>query len=276
MRLTGKTQLYGIIGYPVKHSLSPLFQNLFFQSCNVDAVYVPFEVSPENLKDAIRGLKALKVKGVNVTIPHKEAVLELVDHIDEHAKVIGAVNTLKFAENEIHAFNTDWIGFKRALLELIPNQTDKNPKALVLGAGGSSRAVLYALKELNYQVYIYNRTKERALKLSQELKTQVVDRPEDVIDKVKLIVNTTSVGLNPTDPPIFDYDRISTNHIIVDIIYRETPLIKKAKQLGCKYQTGLEMLIYQGVESFKIWTGIEVPQELIDQAKREVTLASSL
>ena len=263
MRLTGKTQVYGILGYPVKHSLSPLFQNLFFSANGIDAIYVPFEVEPQKLRSAIDGIKALQIKGVNVTIPHKEKVLDYVDHLDEHVERIGACNTLKLVEGKLYAYNTDWIGFLSALKEVL----EPRPyRVLVLGAGGSSRAVLYALNTWNCQVYLYNRTKEKALELSKTFNVQVVESPEHVIKDVDLIVNTTSVGLKEDDPPLFDYNLIKTHQVVVDIIYRETPLIKSAKDRGCTYQTGISMLLWQGVESFRVWTGTEPSQETIKLA----------
>ncbi len=274
LRLTGKTQVYCILGYPVKHSLSPLFQNLFFSSLSLDAVYVPFEVKPEDLKHAIKGLIALGIKGANITLPHKEKVLGYVDRLDYHVEKIGSANTLKIEEGNVHAYNTDWIGFIRALKELFPSDLPRG--VLLLGAGGSARAILYALKHLGCTVYIYNRTQEKAISLSQHFGAQVVGKPEDVLREVNLIVNTTSVGLKDDEPQLFDYDLLSPEVSVVDIIYRETPLIRKAKQRGCKYQTGLEMLLYQGAESFKIWTGTEVSEDLLELAKEELKRASGL
>ncbi len=251
---TGDTLCYGIFGYPVKHSLSPVFQSYAFSKKNINAIYIPFEVKPEDLEYAIKGAKALSIKGLNITIPHKEAVLEFVDEVSEEVQKIGSCNTLKFEDGIIKAYNTDYLGFKRALEEKIsPN----GKKALVLGAGGTSKAILYALKSSGVKVYLYNRTLEKALKLKEIFDIEIVKTPEDVLKDVDIIVNTTSVGLKEDDKPIFDYDKISPSHVVFDVIYKDTPLIKKAKEKGAIAVDGLPMLVYQGLESFKIWTGVD-------------------
>ncbi len=264
MNLDGKTEVYGVIGYPIKHSLSPVFQNRAFEYHSINAVYVPFEVRPEEFETAFKGLKALGVKGVNVTLPHKERALEFADFADHHAKAIGAANTLKFTQEGVYAYNTDWIGFLKAVKKLLPNL--KGVRTLVLGAGGSSRAILYALKGEEAEVFLWNRTIEKAYKLCESFGCKVVKRPEYVLKEVKLIVNTTSSGLKEDDPPLFDYDLLEPSHTVVDIIYKETPLLKKAKEKGCPFQDGLDMLLYQGMESFRIWTGLEVPYEVVKEA----------
>lgn len=264
MNLDGKTEVYGIVGYPIKHSLSPVFQNRAFEYFSINAVYVPFEVKPEEFEVAFKGLKALGVKGVNITLPHKEKAFELADFVDVHVKVIGAANTLKFTQEGVYAYNTDWIGFLKAVKKLLPSLN--GTKVLVLGAGGASRAILYALKGEGAKVFLWNRTIEKAYKLCENFGCKVVERPEKVIEEVSLIVNTTSSGLKEDDPPLFDYDRLKPSHTVVDIIYKETPLLKKAKEKGCLFQDGLDMLLYQGMESFRIWTGLEVPYEVVKES----------
>lgn len=264
MTIDGKTEVYGVVGYPIKHSLSPVFQNFAFQHFYVNAVYVPFEVRPENFETALRGLKALNIKGVNVTLPYKEKALELADYVDPHARSIGAVNTLKFTDEGVYAYNTDWIGFLKAVKKLVPEIRDL--KTLVLGAGGSSRAVVYALKVEGARVFLWNRTKDKAIRLCEEFGCTVVNRPEEVLDDVSLLVNTTSSGLRDEDPPLFDYRLLRPDISVMDIIYRETPLLRTAKECGCKWQDGLDMLLYQGIESFKIWTGFEVPYQVVRDA----------
>ncbi|GAB6077331.1 shikimate dehydrogenase [Hydrogenobaculum acidophilum] len=255
MRLpNGQTLCYGIFGYPVKHSLSPVFQSYAFNQKNINAIYIPFEVKPEDLKDAVKGAKVLSIKGLNITIPHKESILEFVDEVSEDVKKIGSCNTLKFEENIIKAYNTDYIGFKRALEE---KTTLNGKKALVLGAGGTSKAIIYALVNAGTKVYLYNRTIEKALKLKEIFNIEVVQNIECMLDNVDIIVNTTSIGLKDDDKPLFDYDKISAHHIVFDVIYKNTLLIKKAKEKEAVGINGLPMLVYQGLESFKIWTGID-------------------
>ncbi|SHK25548.1 shikimate dehydrogenase [Thermocrinis minervae] len=260
VKLSGKTKVYGVIGYPIEHSLSPVFQNIFFSRLGIDAVYVPFSVPPEDLQTAIEGLKALGVKGVNVTIPHKERVLQFVDFVDEHVEKIGSSNTLKFVDGKVYAYNTDWIGFLKAVQGLI----EPGKRVLLLGAGGAARAVLYALLQRKDRVFIFNRSKEKAYKLAETFGAEVIDRPEDVLKDVDLIVNATSVGLVDKSW-LFDYTLIEDRHVVYDIVYGQTELIRRAKSKGAKCEDGLSMLVHQGAESFKIWTGMEVPQDLVDE-----------
>ncbi|WP_448584581.1 shikimate dehydrogenase [Thermocrinis sp.] len=254
MNISGDTTLYGIVGYPVKHSLSPVFQNKLFEYAGLNAVYVPFEVKPEELKVAFEGLKALNVKGINVTIPYKEAVISMLDFVHQDAEKIGAVNTVKFGERA-EGYNTDWMGFLRSLKEIAVELKDK--KVLVLGAGGSSRAVLYALEKEGAKVFLWNRTKEKAKKLSEVFKLELVSSPEEVLEVVQIIVNTTSVGLTE-DYLLFDYSLLKEGQIVFELIYGKETLLKKwAQKRGAIYLDGLKMLVYQGLESFSIWIGCE-------------------
>ncbi len=257
--ITSETEIYGVIGYPIRHSLSPVFQNALLEHAGINAVYLAFEVKPEELGKAVQGFKAIGVKGINVTIPHKEAIIEHLDKIDSVAQKIGAVNTVKFENGIATGYNTDWIGFIKALKMLIPSVNGE--KVLVLGAGGASKAIIYALLHEGAEVFLWNRTREKALNLVRKFgdRLTAVDKPEDIIQKVKIIVNTTSVGLKEDDPEIFDYSLITSEHVVVDIIYKETKLVKRAKELGAKYQDGLPMLLWQGIESFKIWNGCDAP-----------------
>lgn len=271
MNVRGSTEVYGVIGFPVKHSLSPVFQNAAFSYLGIDAVYVPFEIAPQDLEEALRGLKKSGVKGLNVTVPHKEKVLNIADFLSEEVKEIGAANTLKFTLDGIEAYNTDWIGFLRAIEEL----TDpRGRKVLVLGAGGASRAVLYALKKVGAKIFLWNRTREKALNLSEEFGGEVVNSVEEILNEVEIIVNTTSVGLRPEDKPLFDYSKIGSFHTVVDLIYKETQLIKVAREKGCLYQNGFPMLVYQGAESFRIWTGCEAPVKIMKLALKDYGYAT--
>ncbi len=260
MTVRGDTELYGVIGYPVRHSLSPVFQNAAFSYLGINAVYVPFEIKPERLKEALRGLGFAGVRGLNVTIPYKEAVLELVDRVSEEVREIGAANTLRFSEEGLEAFNTDWIGFLRAAQEITPLS---GKKVLVIGAGGSSRAVIYALKKAKAEVFLWNRTREKALTIAERFGVEAVDNLEGGVTGADVVVNTTSVGLREDDPPLFDYSILRGDQVVIDIIYRETPLVRAAREKGCRHQTGLPMLLYQGAESFRIWTGCEPPVKVM-------------
>ncbi len=277
MYLNGETLVYGIIGYPVKHSKSPTFQTAAFQKLGINAVYVPFHVKPEDLQKAIDGIRALSIKGVNVTVPHKEEVIKYVNEISEEVKYIGAANTIENIDGYLKAYNTDAYGFIRGLKELLQQVNKQIPELsfLVLGAGGASRAIIYGLvKEGAKKIYLANRTLEKAEKIISDFKQlnrfleEIIEpvklhEVENYLDKVDVIVNTTSVGLHPEDKPLFDYEKIMKKHIIVDIIYKKTPLIKKAEEKGCLWQDGLPMLLYQGAKSFEIWTKKEAPIDVM-------------
>ncbi len=279
MYLNGETLVYGIIGYPVKHSKSPTFQTAAFQKLGINAVYVPFHVKPEDLQKAIDGIRALSIKGVNVTVPHKEEVIKYVNEISEEVKYIGAANTIENIDGYLKAYNTDAYGFIRGLKELLQQVNKQIPELsfLVLGAGGASRAIIYGLvKEGAKKIYLANRTLEKAEKIISDFKQlnrfleEVIEpvklyEVEKYLDKVDVIVNTTSVGLHPEDKPLFDYEKIMKKHIIVDIIYKKTPLIKKAEEKGCLWQDGLPMLLYQGAKSFEIWTKREAPIDVMKE-----------
>ena len=273
MAVSGKTVLYGVIGNPVKHSLSPVFQNVGFSSLGINAIYLPFEVPKENFEDTIRGLLLLEnLKGFNITIPFKERILQFADWVSEDVSQIGSANTLKkTSEGKIELHNTDWVGFLRALSELVD---PKGKKVLVLGAGGTAKAVVYALKRVQSVVYIWNRTPQKAQKLAETFGVNWIETLDRIGD-FDIIVNTTSVGLKENDPPLFDYEKIQPHQVVYDVIYRETPLVKAAHQRGAKADNGLKMLLYQGVESFKIWTGKEPPVDemwkvLMEAFKRSI------
>jgi shikimate dehydrogenase len=270
MKITGKTAVYGIIGHPVKHSLSPLMQTEAFKEAGIDAVYVPFEVEPENLEEAVSGLRALSVKGFNITVPHKERVAQLLDFLTEDAEVLGAVNTVKNENGELTGYNTDAEGFLRSLVEEGVELSGK--RVLMFGAGGAARAVGYALlkggvKFLNIVNRNFSRAKAVAELLGKRGNVLVYPLKESTVEVLlkdaDVIVNTTSVGMKEDDPPLFDYSKIPEGITVVDIIYNppETPLLKAAKEKGCKTVNGLGMLVHQGAVAFEIWTGKEAPVE---------------
>ena len=280
MKITGKTAVYGIFGYPVKHSLSPLMQNAAFRELGIDAVYVPFEVPPESLKEAVDGVRALGIKGLNVTVPHKERIVEFLDYLSDDAEILSAVNTVKNENGELTGYNTDAEGFLRSLLEEGVELEGK--RALMFGAGGAARAVGYALLKGGVKfLNIVNRNFPRAKAVGELLgkRGNVLVYPlkestiEILLKDVDLIVNTTSVGMKPEDPVLFDYSKIPEGITVVDIIYNppETPLLKAAKERGCKTVNGLGMLVHQGAVAFEIWTGEKAPVETMREVlKREL------
>jgi len=275
--ISGNTDIYGIFGYPVKHSKSPQFQTSAFSYLDIPAVYLPFEVKPEDLQKAVEAIKVFNIRGVNITVPHKEEIIKYLNETSEEVRYIKACNTVKNIDGYLIGYNTDAYGFITGLKELISNL--KGKKVLVLGAGGASRAVIYSLiKEGVNKIYQANRTLERVYKIIEDFKSLtkfineiIIPVPYEkieccILQSVDIIINTTSVGLNEDDDFLFDYSKINQRHIVVDIIYKKTPLLKVAEEKGCKYQDGLPMLLYQGVKAFEIWTGKKAPVDIMKKA----------
>ncbi len=264
---------YGIIGFPLSHSISPQIHNLAFKTLKIDAQYEKFKIDPSDFENAISYIKTRGWKGFNVTIPFKERIIALLDEIDPISAEIGAINTVKVSGNRWIGFNTDYLGFMRPL----ENDLNNINSALVLGAGGAARAVVYGLLEKSNikNLIIANRTKSRAEKLLQSLKNTIKVNI-DIIDlndvykpdiPINLIVNTTSVGMGALkeETPVKILKKFN-NSIIYDLIYnpKKSKLLQLAQAQGCKIINGLPMLIYQADESFKIWTDKHFPEMVIN------------
>ena len=270
--ITGRTKIFGIIGYPVKHSFSPIMHNAAFNELKMDAKYLPFAVKPENISQAIDGIKAMAISGINVTIPHKSSIIPFLDEITPLASKIGAVNTVKNVKGRLIGTNTDVIGFIRSLKSL--NFSPQKKKIGLLGAGGSARALLAGLADVGAsEILIHNRTTERAEKLEIEfskkfLKTKIKSVSLERIQKshLDLLVNTTTVGMESDVSPI-DLSQHQNKEHVVDIIYSpsQTRLIKQAKKLSIPNINGLGMLLYQGCEAFKFWTGRNAPEIVMQE-----------
>ena len=257
--------VYGIIGDPVSHSLSPLMHNYAFRKLNIKAVYGAFRVKPEDLENAIKGIRALNIKGLSVTIPHKENVMKYLDEIDEIGLEIGAINTIVNKEGILKGYNTDWIGVLEAFN--VKGVKLENKRVVVIGAGGASKAVIYALiKGGAKEILVYNRTFEKAKLL--EKKFGIIAKPWEELKNAygDIIIQTTSVGLKSWESPV-EEEVVSRFKVAMDIVY--LPLKTKFLALAEKYAQiidGLQMLLYQGVEQFKLWTGIEPPIKLMEKA----------
>lgn len=278
--ITGKTKLTGLIGDPIEHTLSPYMHNAGFKYFNLDYVYVPFEVKKEHLQKAIYGSRSLGINGLNVTIPHKIEVIKYLDVLEENAELIGAVNTIKF-DDEIKGYNTDGLGAVRGIEELIPV---KNKKVIVLGAGGASRAISFQiLLHGAGKVIIANRTIEKAYNLRENLINKLdsevgaVGLGNEFKEELKdtdILINTTPIGMYPNinQESLVTSEMMHEGLIVNDIIYNplETGLLREARLAGAQTISGLKMLIYQGIESFKIWTGREPPVEIFEEAIKEV------
>jgi shikimate dehydrogenase len=278
MRISGTTKLVGIFGYPVQHSFSPIIHNTAFSFLGLDYIYVPYCVPPDKLPLAIQALGSLGIKGVNITIPHKEAVIPFLAQISSEAKLIGAVNTIKVDEqNQLIGYNTDGLGFINALLaDLNISVTGKS--MLILGAGGGARAVSIqsAISGIK-QIYIMDIDQQRTQKLVSDIQasnTQVEvnaieqQQIKSILPLVDILVNATPIGMQPNDPLLITPEWLYPELKVFDLIYNplETKLVKIAKEHGCSAANGLNMLIQQGAASFEIWTGIKPPVEIMRQA----------
>jgi shikimate dehydrogenase len=254
--------LAGVLGHPVAHSRSPAMHNAAFAELGLDWRYLRLPVPPDLFEETVRALPGSGYRGVNVTIPHKEAALAVADEPSEAARAIGAANTLTFENGAILADNTDAGGLTAAL----PHDP-RGLAALVLGAGGAGRAAAWALREAGAAVTVWNRSPERAAALAAELGVEAVEAPV----AADLIVNATSVGLDPDDA-IEDLPTtwIDPPEIAVELVYgrHETPFAAWAQSGGAQLIDGVEILVRQGALSFEIWTGREPPLEVMRRAAR--------
>ncbi len=276
MKVLGSTKVLGVFGHPISHSLSPIIHNAAIEALSVDYIYVPFHVLPERLDDAVRGIRSLQILGVNITIPHKERVIEYLDEVDEAARAIGSVNTIINEDDRLKGFSTDGPGFLRSV-EAEWGKVD-GCRVLILGAGGSARAVAFALAEIGCEIVIANRTYSRAQELAESLKSTSknvsaipLEREAiaEAIGFADLLVNTTSVGMHPDSDAIpIPSDLIHSGLLVYDLIYNppRTKLIQEAVARGAKAINGLKMLVYQGALSFEMWTGIKPPVDVMEHA----------
>ena len=267
-KISGQTRIVGVIGDPVQHSRSPQMHNAAIVERKLDYVYVPFHVRSGELREAIEGFKALNVLGVNVTIPHKQTVMPILDDVSHEATLIGAANTLIFCDGRVSGDNTDAQGFLRAMTEEgidIP----VGGSAVVLGAGGAARAVVVALALSGLDlITIANRTEWKAIQFEKDLATiseteiSAVDLASNqlnlAIRSADLLVNTTSVGMQETDQLLIDPDSLNPGTIVYEIVYTppETPLLRVAREKGCQTIGGIGMLVHQGAIAFEKWIGI--------------------
>jgi len=265
------------MGWPVEHSLSPVMHNAAFAALGLDWVYVPLPVAPGDVREAVQGLRALGFVGANVTIPHKQAVIPWLDEVSAAAQAIGAVNTLVVRDGRLLGENTDWRGFLTSLREAGVEPAGKC--ALVLGAGGAARAVVYALVRVGARVVVVNRTHARAEGLARALTklgdiqtALTVEAAVNLLSDIDLVVNTTSVGMWPRidESPWPEAVPLPTRAIVCDLVYHplETRLLKRASTTGCPVVDGLGMLVHQGAAAFELWTGVEAPVKVMREELR--------
>jgi shikimate dehydrogenase len=275
--ISGKTRVCGVIGDPIEHSLSPIIHNAAFRSLKLDFAYLTFKVSPAQVGNAVAGMRSLGIVGLNVTMPHKEAVISHLDHIDENAKFLNAVNTIHNRDGKLFGYNTDGVGALMALKENRANP--KGKRVLLLGCGGAARAIAYTLSKEIDELMILNRTVSEAKELASLLKKNLgkkVNAEELSEDKIKakiadsdILINATSVGMKPNaNQSLVNAEWLKPNLTVMDIVYNpiETKLAKDAKSAGAKAVSGLEMLIYQGAASFEIWTKKQAPVKVMREA----------
>jgi len=251
--IDAETQLYGVFGNPVRHSLSPVIHNGAFQRMGLNAVYLAFEV--KDLEEAVRGIKGLGIRGVSVTLPFKTQIIPFLDQLDEVAGKIQAVNTIRHEGGKLFGYNTDWSGALGALEEKVDL---KGKRIYLLGTGGAARAIAFGLKERGCQVFIGGRSSKKAAALAEEL--GMVHRPFPFVGRLDadVLVNATSAGMSPNDEesPI-PKEVLDKEMTVMDIVYKplKTKLLREAEERGCRTIDGLEMLARQGAAQIEIWTG---------------------
>jgi len=276
--ISGRTRLCGIIGDPVEHSMSPLIQNAAFNKMGIDYLYVPFKVKKGELGKAINGMRALNIRGLNVTIPHKVAVIQFLDELDPLAERIGAVNTIVNNDGILTGYNTDGGGFLQALVK--SGVGPKGKKVVILGAGGASRAVSFTLADSGAHLVILNRlleldwAKELADRISQiftmEVEALELNRENlaMALREADILVNATSVGMTPNiDETPVNSDLLKPGLIVFDVVYSpiKTRLLREAEEAGAKIINGLDMLVWQGALAFEKWTGLEAPVKVMKE-----------
>lgn len=266
--ITASTKLCAIIGNPIGHSLSPLVHNAAFEHLGLDYVFVAFRV--ERLQEAVKGIAALGLQGVSVTIPHKVEVIDYLDEVEPVARRIGAVNTIVNRDGKLIGYNTDWSGAMRALKEKIELE---GKTAVVLGAGGAARAIAYGLSEMGADPVILNRTVSRAEALASGLKCRFGGI--ELIEKLSfdLVINATSVGMAPHADRTPLKKEALKHALVFDTVYNplRTRLIREAEENGCVTISGLEMFVNQAAMQFELWTGLKPPLELMrETALREL------
>jgi shikimate dehydrogenase len=264
------TTYLGVCGWPVAHSRSPQMHNAALAAVGLhDWRYLRLPLPPELFAETVRALPAAGFRGVNVTIPHKEAALALADEGTDAARAIGAANTLTFEDARISADNTDAPGLLAAIGEPVAGRT-----ALVLGAGGAGRAAAWALRRAGAEVAVWNRTPERARALAARIGVRAVE----VAEGADVVINCTSVGLDGAEDPFkalpIEADELGAGSLVVDMVYRDggTRLLEAARTRGARVVDGLEVLVAQGAASFERWTGLEAPREAMRAAATTIAI----
>ena len=274
--ISGETKIYGLIGNPVEHSVSPAMHNAAFDSMGLDCAYIPFRVQEGSLTTAIHAIKALNIYGVNVTIPHKVAIIPLLDELEALAQKIGAVNTIINNNGKLKGYNTDAGGFLNALLQKGVEPSAK--KAVVIGAGGVSRAISFTMAEMGAEISILNRRQEigwaveLATTISQSFKKEVKalelndDNLTTALYSADILVNATSIGMSPdiNQSPV-PSALLKAEMVVFDAVFNplRTRLLAEAESIGALTVNGIDMLVWQGALAFELWTGVKAPLDIM-------------
>ncbi|MFT6077058.1 MAG: shikimate dehydrogenase [Rickettsiales bacterium] len=271
---TPKTRMSAVLGDPIAQSLSPYLHNHWLKKDQIDGIYIPLKVTSDDFIKFIKNLPSMGFSGCNITIPHKESALKICDNLSQSAREIGAVNTISFDDDgKIFGDNSDHFGFIQNIKTSNPDFDFKGKSALILGAGGASRAIIYGLlQEGIEQIIIANRSRSKAENLAKIFpRTQVIDwekRSSD-LDQIDLLINSTSLGMKGSGNLEIDLSNLKRSALVSDIVYKPlmTNLLTNAKKRGNPIVTGIGMLIYQGMIGFEEWFGKkpEVTQELIEE-----------
>ncbi|MCY8979218.1 shikimate dehydrogenase [Bacillus halotolerans] len=259
-------KLYGVIGNPIAHSMSPDIHNAALKDLGLDGHYHAFKVEENSLEDAVKGIRALGVQGINVTVPHKVSIMDHLDHVDESAKVLGAVNTVRREGDKLVGYNTDGEGFVKSLMRILDKPISEL-SFLMIGAGGAARAIFTTIVRDNPEKFdICNRTIEKAKQLAESapsfrnVEVLSIKEAEERLEQYDVIIHTTSVGMYPNveDIPL-SLQRAASSAVVCDIVYNpiQTSLLKEAKQKGLKTLDGVGMFVEQAALSFRLWTGHE-------------------
>lgn len=282
-RVRGKTAVLGLVGNPVEHSVSPQLHNTLSARLGTDTVYIPMRVDPDRLGDAVKGFKAAGFKGFNVTIPFKEEIIKYVDVLSEEVKITGSANTVRIAEGRTCAYSTDAEGFVRSF-EKETGLQFKGKKVLILGAGGTARALALKIASRDAEgLAIVNRTAEKASDIAGMVRDHTRAGAEafgtdklddgDFINGFDIIVNTTSLGMYPktTESPLGGKVKLDPRQAVYDVIYNpaRTTLLKQAEAFGCKTVNGMGMLFWQGILAYELWMEIKIPGEITDGLWRD-------
>lgn len=287
-QISAQTKITGVIGWPVEHSLSPPMQNAAMAALGLDWTYVAFPVRPDSVKAAIAGMRAFGIVGLNVTLPHKIAVIPHLDEVDDFARATGAVNTIHNVGGRLIGYNTDAYGFVQSVIadgELMIAGTT----VLVLGASGAARAVAAgAASEGAKKVILSNRTREKAEQMGKNLEAAFPETRFEVVQysesslahasaRAQIVANATSLGLRPGDALPISPEALGPGQVVFDAVYRPegTPLLEAAREAGAIAVDGLAMLARQGAKSLRIWSGLEPDEDLMISVLRQLTRVKS-